>query len=49
MARDLIQRSVFLTPEMDEKMRQIKESTDIPFSLFVRNLLKAELEDWDFE
>ncbi len=49
MARDLIQRSVFLTPEMDEKMRQIKETTDIPFSIFVRNLLKDELENWEFD
>lgn len=49
MARDLIQRSVFLTPEMDEKMRQIKESTDIPFSIFVRTVLKKELDNWDFE
>lgn len=49
MARDLVKRTIFITKEMDEKFKIIQESEDIPFSLFMRKLLKEELDTWDFD
>ncbi len=49
MARDLVKKTVFITREQDEKFQEIKESTEIPFSIFMRKLLQDELDTWTFD
>lgn len=49
MARDLIKKTVFITKEMDDKFKEIYESEEIPFSIFMRKLLKEELDNWEFQ
>lgn len=47
MARDLVKKTIFITKEMDEKFKKIHESEEIPFSIFMRKLLKEKLDNWE--